>query len=193
MTRIRGLKEVIERDEAVSPIIATILLVAITVILASTLYLALGGFFSHTTTATPSVGLSHTNTTTAPKTAGYTYTITLGSPSSNTIAYSATDWVVTIDGTTYAVGNYVAATSTAAGNWTLGTALSSTTASTSYYITIAIPAGTGTYVSGGTTLTLSIYPTGSTTTAIAPPAGPIQSIAFDYTGSASGQMGTTGL
>ncbi|MCL5794595.1 MAG: type IV pilin, partial [Candidatus Thermoplasmatota archaeon] len=44
--KLNGLKPVIQkRDEAVSPIIATILLVAITVILASTLYLALGGFF----------------------------------------------------------------------------------------------------------------------------------------------------
>ena len=81
MTRIRGLKEVIERDEAVSPIIATILLVAITVILASTLYLALGGFFKSGTSASPTATVSVTNSTssTAP---GYVYSVSVGTPTS---------------------------------------------------------------------------------------------------------------
>ena len=81
MTRMRGLKEVIERDESVSPIIATILLVAITVILASTLYLALGGFFKSGTSATPTatVGVTNSTSTTSP---GYLYTVSVGSPTS---------------------------------------------------------------------------------------------------------------
>ena len=57
----KGLKPVIYgKDKAVSPIIATILLVAITVILASTLYLALGGFFSHTASAAPTASITAT-------------------------------------------------------------------------------------------------------------------------------------
>ena len=78
----KGLKPVLyDKDKAVSPIIATILLVAITVILASTLYLALGGFFSHTTTAAPTATVSVTNTTGSSGTP-FSYSISVGSPTS---------------------------------------------------------------------------------------------------------------
>ena len=77
----KGLKPVLyDKDKAVSPIIATILLVAITVILASTLYLALGGFFSHVGTSTPTASVSVTNNTVA-ATPGYSYSVTVGTPS----------------------------------------------------------------------------------------------------------------
>ncbi len=75
-----GLRPVIEKDEAVSPIIATILLVAITVILASTLYLALGGFFKSGTSATPTAALQVSAPTTD------NYTLAVGAVSSNTIS-----------------------------------------------------------------------------------------------------------
>jgi len=73
-------------DKAVSPIIATILLVAITVILASTLYLALGGFFSHVGTSTPTVSLSATNTSAS--SSSLSYSITVGSVSATGINMS---------------------------------------------------------------------------------------------------------
>ena len=78
----KGLKPVLyDKDKAVSPIIATILLVAITVILASTLYLALGGFFSHTTTASPTVTVGATNQTVSTG-HGYEYVLSFGTPTS---------------------------------------------------------------------------------------------------------------
>jgi len=73
-------------DKAVSPIIATILLVAITVILASTLYLALGGFFSHVGTTTPTVSLSATNTSVS--SSNLSYSVTVGSVSATGISLS---------------------------------------------------------------------------------------------------------
>ena len=186
----KGLKPVLyDKDKAVSPIIATILLVAITVILASTLYLALGGFFTSTkTSATPSVGISATNTTTAPTSSGYTYTITLSSPSSNSIPYSATDWVVTIGGATYTVNGYTPSTTSPYGTWTYGTLGKAS----SYYITVT--GATSTYVTGGTTLTLTIeYYNSASTPALALATGLLSSVAFDNTGSSGGQMGTTSL
>ncbi|MFG1450286.1 MAG: archaellin/type IV pilin N-terminal domain-containing protein [Thermoplasmataceae archaeon] len=51
----------IEEDKAVSPIIATILLVAITVVLAATLYTILGGFTSFLSASTPSASVTETN------------------------------------------------------------------------------------------------------------------------------------
>ncbi len=170
--KLNGLKPVIQkRDEAVSPIIATILLVAITVILASTLYLALGGFFSHTSTAAPTASISATNTTTSAGT--YTYTIGIGSISSATIPWSSTEWAITINGTVYTV------------SWTSGSSdwktLSPTTGPTS--VTVSSPSGT--YVTGAT-LSLTI-----TYATVAP--GPITTLAFTDTGTNGGQMGTASL
>ena len=96
--KLNGLKPVIQkRDEAVSPIIATILLVAITVILASTLYLALGGFFSAKTSAVPSATLtvSNTSTSTSP-----TYSITIGGLSSNNLPITSVEVQIVFSGTT---------------------------------------------------------------------------------------------
>ena len=100
----KGLKPVLyDKDKAVSPIIATILLVAITVILASTLYLALGGFFSHTTTATPTVSVGATNQTVS-KGQGYEYVISFGSPTS-TVSLSSVVLKVTFNnGTVASIG-----------------------------------------------------------------------------------------
>ena len=96
--KLNGLKPVIQkRDEAVSPIIATILLVAITVILASTLYLALGGFFSAKTSAVPSATLtvSNTSNSTSP-----TYSITIGGLSSNNLPITSVEVQIVFSGTT---------------------------------------------------------------------------------------------
>ncbi len=163
--KLNGLKPVIQkRDEAVSPIIATILLVAITVILASTLYLALGGFFTAKTTSVPSVGLTATNSTI--DTRYLNYTITLTSPSSNTISWSTVQFYVTINGVQKVI------------------TLQSTTPS--FPVTKITAYGSyGTYVNGGQTLTL-IIPIASAT-------GPVTTLVMDLTGSGGGQMGTTSL
>ena len=175
----KGLKPVIyEKDKGVSPIIATILLVAITVILASTLYLALGGFFSHTAAAAPTASISATNTTTAIGTAtadDYTYTIGIGSVSSSNIPWSSTEWSVTINGAVY-----TAIWST--NEWKVSP--TGTGAPTS--VTVSAPSGT--YVTGAT---LSLTITYSTSKYTAP--GPITTLAFTDTGTNGGQMGSTTL
>jgi len=50
-----------EEDNAVSPIIATILLIAITVVLAATLYSVIGGYTSYLGTTTPTASLTVTD------------------------------------------------------------------------------------------------------------------------------------
>ena len=58
------MKEVVLRnDNAVSPIIATILLIAITVTLASTLYSIVGGYFSNAPVLTPQANIAVVNMT----------------------------------------------------------------------------------------------------------------------------------
>ena len=176
----KGLKPVIYgKDKAVSPIIATILLVAITVILASTLYLALGGFFSHTASAAPTASITATNTTGALSASAltntYTYTVGIGSVSSSTIPWSSTEWSVTVDGSVY-----TATWTSAASGWT----------SSGNGPTISVSAPSGTYVTGAT-LTLSIAFTGSTAPVYA--TGPITILAFTDTGTNGGQMGSTTL
>ena len=172
----KGLKPVLyDKDKAVSPIIATILLVAITVILASTLYLALGGFFTAKTSATPSVALSATSTGTD------TWTITIGSTSVNTISWSTTSWVVSYAGGTFTL-TYVS-TTPSGGTLTAPYWANSTTSTTpSAYITGI----SGTYVSSGLTLSLVITTTNSAFTPT--------TIAFeDISSTNGGQMGSTAL
>ena len=177
----KGLKPVLyDKDKAVSPIIATILLVAITVILASTLYLALGGFFSHVGTTTPSASISvsgnTTSTTTTTSTAGNditTYTVTVGSPSA-TVPWTSTAFSVT-----------------------LNNGQSATLSPTSYDASISTPSGTTvaitTVPSSGnvavTTFTLTITTPGSLTT---PVYLYLTSISFlDTASSGGGVMGST--
>ncbi|MGC8506458.1 MAG: archaellin/type IV pilin N-terminal domain-containing protein, partial [Thermoplasmata archaeon] len=154
------------KDKAVSPIIATILLVAITVILASTLYIALGGFFSHTASAAPTASISATNTTSSISTTAtsnnYTYTIGIGSVSSSTVPWSSTEWSVTINGALYTVTWISAST-----GWTY----SSSTAGQPSSITVSAPSGT--YVTGAT---LSMTITYSGTAPVLAP-GPITTLA----------------
>ena len=95
----KGLKPVLyDKDKAVSPIIATILLVAITVILASTLYLALGGFFKTTTSSTPTAALSVTSG------GSNNYTLTVGSVSSSSISDASVEVEIFVNGTGYFSG-----------------------------------------------------------------------------------------
>lgn len=64
------------KDKAVSPIIATILIVAITVVLAATLYAVIGGYGGLIGKSTPTAGVSVT-------TSGNTATVTINSVSGN--------------------------------------------------------------------------------------------------------------
>ena len=167
-----GLRPVIQKDEAVSPIIATILLVAITVILASTLYLALGGFFTSKTSATPTVGLS----TASGSTSG-TYVITVGSTSSNAVPWTSVK-VEILSGTTEEF-SFV----NSGGTWTVSTSLTLTTGDPA----ASLSATTDTYVTSGDTLTftpnLSNYTSPPTPT----------TVEFFYTGSSAGDMGSASL
>ena len=172
--KTKGLMPVIEKkDKAVSPIIATILLVAITVILASTLYLALTGFFTTSTSSTPTVGISAKNVTSG--TTAFTYTITISSPSSNSIAWSSTDWIVTIGSSTYTVP------------WSSTDWIGKTFPTGIYGINMSAP--TGAYVTGGDVLTLTI----NYASAGFPTADVISTLSFNLVGASGGQMGTTSL
>lgn len=147
--KLNGLKPVIQkRDEAVSPIIATILLVAITVILASTLYLALGGFFSAKTSAVPSATLtvSNTSTSTSP-----TYSITIGGLSSNNLPITSVEVQIVFSGTT------VTFTLSSSGKWTASTQPTSNTYALNGPTTGSLTNGAVFTVSD--TTTAAIFPT----------------------------------
>ena len=153
--KLNGLKPVIQkRDEAVSPIIATILLVAITVILASTLYLALGGFFSAKTSAVPSATLtvSNTSTSTSP-----TYSITIGGLSSNNLPITSVEVQIVFSGTTVTF-----TLSSSGGTWT---AASTTPATGNTY---ALNGPTTGSLTNGAVFTVSDTPATTTTALIFP-------------------------
>ena len=175
----KGLKPVLyDKDKAVSPIIATILLVAITVILASTLYLALGGFFSHTTTSTPTVSLGATNTTVA--SSNLTYTITTGALSGTAPSWSSTTWVVTlVSGTTVTL-------SYSSGIWTGSYKFNSTVT-----YTFEVFGQSGNTVASGQSLTLYVVNKAAPSTSVA--IGPSSVALMDISSTGGGQMGTVSL
>ena len=85
------MKQIINKeDKAVSPIIATILLIAITVVLAATLYTVLGGFTSGLSTS-GSATLSGTfaNTSASASANHYEYSFSVSSSSSGGISLSS--------------------------------------------------------------------------------------------------------
>ena len=85
------MKQIIKKeDKAVSPIIATILLIAITVVLAATLYTVLGGFTSGLSTS-GSATLSGTfaNTSASASANHYEYSFSVSSSSSGGISLSS--------------------------------------------------------------------------------------------------------
>ena len=72
------MKQIIKKeDKAVSPIIATILLIAITVVLAATLYTVLGGFTKGLSSGNPTASISFIETSTN------NYSISVNSVSGN--------------------------------------------------------------------------------------------------------------
>ena len=167
-----GLRPVIQKDEAVSPIIATILLVAITVILASTLYLALGGFFNSKTTSTPTVSLSATSGT-----AAKSYVVTVGATSSNSISWSNVK-VDVLSGTTVEA----TFTITAGGTIALTSGAAGTDGAYPAYLNGSVSVN---YVTSGDQLTVTY------TSTYAGPA--LTSVEFFYTGTGAGEMGSASL
>lgn len=84
-----------KKDKAVSAIIGTILIVAITVVLAATLYAVLGGFSGLIGKPTPSASM--TVSSSGVGATGETYTLTFASVSSN-LSLSSTALKVSYDG-----------------------------------------------------------------------------------------------
>ena len=99
------MKQIINKeDKAVSPIIATILLIAITVVLAATLYTVLGGFTSGLSTS-GSATLSGTfANTTSNVSYGYTYSLSISSSSSGGIAITSLELKITNGTGTFTTG-----------------------------------------------------------------------------------------
>ena len=91
------------KDSAVSPVIATILMVAITVVLAAVLYVMVGGFTHNPGTAN-SVGMSPTNET-------YGWNVQIVKVSSSTLPISSITYSLTAtNGTTIVSGSFSGAT-----------------------------------------------------------------------------------
>jgi len=156
-------------DKAVSPIIATILLVAITVILASTLYLALGGFFSHVGTSTPTVSLSATNTSTS---SSFSYSVTVGSVSTTGISLSNVEINLVGSGSHILTMTYTSSNSTW---WAV---------STSGYKGSATFSPSGTTLTSGMIITITLSTTSTGTAGFG-----LSQIQLIDTGTNSGEMG----
>ena len=157
-----------KKDKAVSAIIGTILIVAITVVLAATLYAVLGGFGGLIGKPTPtasmtvsSSGVGSTSTTT-----GEIYTLTFTSVSTNV---SLTDVIVrvTIGSSTY---------SSSALATSAGLAASDTLGTISGVSNSVVASGSGTYLTYDTTITITIT---TSTSGTAAPA--LSTIALIYT------------
>ncbi len=89
------------KDSAVSPVIATILMVAITVVLAAVLYVMVGGFTHNPGTAN-SVGMSPTNET-------YGWNVQIVKVSSSTLPISSITYSLTgTNGATIVSGSLIA-------------------------------------------------------------------------------------
>jgi flagellin-like protein len=74
-------RKFVEEDEAVSAVIGVILMVAITVAIAATVYLYVSGFFGGGIASTPTVGMSA-------EPSGSNCVVTLGSPTAQDIDWS---------------------------------------------------------------------------------------------------------
>ena len=119
-----------KKDKAVSPIIATILIIAITVILAAVLYAVVGGYGGLLAKPTPTAGVTVADSGVGTSSANYTFSVTdvngnvslsnvelrlfngtsvntskalssYVSGSSNSFKVGSTTWVLTVSGGTY--------------------------------------------------------------------------------------------
>ncbi len=90
------MKQIINKeDKAVSPIIATILLIAITVVLAATLYTVLGGFTSGLSTSGSATLSANFTNSTSPSPSNYTYSISVSSSSNGGISITSLEVKIT--------------------------------------------------------------------------------------------------
>ena len=106
------MKQIINKeDKAVSPIIATILLIAITVVLAATLYTVLGGFTSGLSTS-GSATLNGTFANTTSNTSSYSYTFSISSSSSGGISLSSLELKFTNATGTFTITSLVSGSQT---------------------------------------------------------------------------------
>ncbi len=132
------------KDSAVSPVIATILMVAITVVLAAVLYVMVGGF-THNPGTAQSAGMNE-----GTGTAAGSYVVTISSVSASNIQVSGLKIVVS--GATYNACNGAFANTSAAtpGAW-------STASTTAPGVQFSILSGNSpSYLAAGDTITLTL-------------------------------------
>ena len=134
------------KDSGVSPVIATILMVAITVVLAAVLYVMVSGF-THSPGTAQSAGLNE-----QAGTATNSWTVTVSSVSASNIPVTGLKIVVTVGSNTWTFP-YVAG-----GTWT------ATSGSSLYPPTLAYSQQGTTYLSAGDTFTITGSGSGSTAT-----------------------------
>ncbi|MCL5677767.1 MAG: type IV pilin N-terminal domain-containing protein [Candidatus Thermoplasmatota archaeon] len=149
------------KDSGVSPVIATILMVAITVVLAAVLYVMVSGF-THSPGTANSAGLTEAAGS------GGSYTVTISSVSASNIPVANLKIVIsgatitTLDGTyannSDANGLWSTAGSTSTGapgvQFTIISGNSATYLSAGDYLTLTLPTGAASDGFGGATVTL---------------------------------------
>jgi flagellin-like protein len=146
-----------KKDKAVSAIIGTILIVAITVVLAATLYAVLGGFGGLIGKPTPTASMTVSSSGVGG--ANEIYTLTFTSVSTN-VSLSDVILRVTIGSSTYSSTTLASSVS----GYTPTMSLSGATPTSTAAIAIA---GSGSYLTYDTTITLTITPSsGSVTPAL---------------------------
>jgi flagellin-like protein len=129
------------KDSGVSPVIATILMVAITVVLAAVLYVMVSGF-THSPGTANSAGLTESSNTTA----SGNYVITISSISASNIPIS--NLKVVISGATTGLDGTFSISAAGTAVYVPSTATSSTTA-TAYVVLWTISGNSATYLSVG--------------------------------------------
>ena len=112
---MKGAIRLYEKDKAVSPIIATILIVAITVVLAATLYAVVGGYGGLIGKGTPTVGISVSSTTSSGQPV---YTVSVTSVSGTVKLSNVEVKIILNNGSSYTSGS-LSTTSQTVGSYTM--------------------------------------------------------------------------
>ena len=136
-----------KKDSGVSPVIATILMVAITVVLAAVLYVMVSGF-THSPGTANSAGLTENQLTT------YNWTVSISSVSASNIPLS--NLKIVISGVAGATTTYSFANST----WNSGTPQGNIT------VTFSHAGNSATYLSAGDSFTITGWQIGAKTASL---------------------------
>ncbi len=160
------MKILYKKEKGVSPVIATILMVAITVVLASAVYLIVSGYFSGTPSKPVAIGVVPSTTANATKFLISSGNISLSSSTPLTIS-------VTISGKTY-----TGVLSSLGGTFTLNATQGQTPGVGGYTYTIS----GHTYLAAGDYIMLSYYPTVNSTAGPASPLPPGSTVTWTYNG-----------